>query len=132
MTRARGRTNECSVVDARACLVDARQFLAAAELLSEADNGDVVATNAIHAAIAASDVICCLRLGRRSSDGYHESAVALLEQASPEVAGQLRRALAHKRQAGYESRDLADRDATFCVEAARRLVAAVESELQKI
>ena len=49
-------------------LIDTRQFLEAAELL---DAPDVVATCAIHAAIAAADAITCHALGQRSSDlGY--------------------------------------------------------------
>jgi hypothetical protein len=120
------------VADARARLIDAQQFLAAADLLTVAGNGDVVATNAIHAAIAASDVICCIQLGRRSNDANHEAAVALLEQANAELASQLRRALSRKQQAAYESRDLADSDAAACVEAARRLVIAAASALARI
>jgi hypothetical protein len=106
--------------------------LAAAELLVEVGNGDVVATNAVHSAIAAADVICCLQLGRRSDDGNHESAVSLLAQASPDLAGQLRRALARKQQAGYESRDLADSDAQICIEAARRLLAAATAAVARL
>ncbi len=82
--------------------------------------GDAVATNAIHAAIAAADVICCLRLGRRSSDGNHQASVELLRQVDAQLANHLRRALNHKQQAAYESRDLSDRDAAACVEQARR------------
>ena len=54
MTRARGRTRDCDITDARARLVDARQFLDAAGLLGAPGNGDVVATNAIHTAIDAA------------------------------------------------------------------------------
>ena len=132
MTRARGRTKECSVADARARLIDARQFLDAAGMLAIPGNGDVVTTNAIHAAIAASDVICCLQLGRRSNDANHEAAIALLDQANTELAGQLRRALARKQQAAYESRDVADSDAKACVEAARRLVTAAAAAIARI
>lgn len=92
VARPRSRTRDCDAADARARLHDARQFLEAAELLSEAGQGDVVATNAVRAAIAASDVLCCLALGRRSADGNHESAVVLLEQVDTDQANQLRRA----------------------------------------
>ena len=53
MARPRVRTRDCDAADARSRLQDARQFLEAAELLTEPGNGDVVATNAVHAAIAA-------------------------------------------------------------------------------
>lgn len=55
----------CSLADARARLTDAGSFLRAAELL---DDPDVVATNAVIAAIAASDAICCVALGARAAD----------------------------------------------------------------
>lgn len=132
MSRPKGRVRDCSAADARARLSDARQFLKAAELLTAAGNGDVVATNAVHAAIAAADVLCCLALGRRSADGNHESAVVLLEQVSSDHANQLRRALARKQQAAYESRDLADTEARICVEAARRLTAAATAAVERL
>ena len=52
MSRAKGSRKPCDVQQARQRLVDARQFLEAAGLL---DAPDVVATCAIHAAIAAAD-----------------------------------------------------------------------------
>ena len=52
MSRGKGARKPCGVQQARQRLVDARQFLEAAELL---DSPDVVATCAIHAAIAAAD-----------------------------------------------------------------------------
>ena len=51
MSRAKGARKPCDAQQARQRLVDARQFLEAAKLL---DAPDVVATCAIHAAIAAS------------------------------------------------------------------------------
>ena len=85
MSRSKGRTRECGGHDARARLRDARQFMEAAELLADAGNGDVVATNAVHAAIAAADVLCCLALGRRSADGNHDAARRLTAAASEAV-----------------------------------------------
>ncbi|MPY96240.1 MAG: hypothetical protein GEV08_25205 [Acidimicrobiia bacterium] len=121
MSRGTGRTKRCGTEDAARRLEDARQFLEVAERTTAPGYGDVVATNAIHAAIAAADVICCLRLGRRSNDGNHRVAVDLLRQVDAQLANHLRRALDHKQQAAYESRDLSDRDAAACVEQARRL-----------
>ena len=79
MTRAKGTRKPCDVQQARQRLTDARQFLEAAKLL---DAPDVVATCAIHAAIAASDAITCHALGERSNDGNHGSAVDV-EPAAP-------------------------------------------------
>ena len=121
MSRPTGRRKGCGMEDAARRLEDARQFLEVAEGATTAGYGDVVATNAIHAAIAAADVLCCLRLGRRANDGNHRSATDLLRQIDPQHANHLRRALDHKQKAAYESRDLADSDAAACVEQARRL-----------
>ena len=80
-------------------------FLEAAKLL---DAPDVVATCAIHAAIAASDAITCHALGERSNDGNRGSAVDLLRQVDAKLATALRRALDRKTQAGHESLPRAD------------------------
>lgn len=112
---------------ARQRLVDARQFLEAADLL---DAPDVVTTCAIHAAIAAADAITCSALGQRSSDGNHLSAVDLLRQIDLGLASALKRALDRKTQAGYESVDLSTTDATSCVRWARQLVAAAQARLE--
>lgn len=129
MNRPKGRDKACTVTDAKARLDDARRFLQAAELLTEPGNGDVVATNAIHSAIASADTLCCLALGRRSNDSNHRAAVQLLHEVDPRLANQLRRALDHKQQAGYESRDLSDSDAATCVEQARKLHTAAQEAL---
>jgi hypothetical protein len=123
-TRAR---KPCDLKHARQRLTDARQFLEAAELL---DAPDVVATNAIHAAIAASDAITCVALGERSSDQRHLAAVELLRRVDTRLATALKRALDRKTQAGYESTDISRADAASCVRWARQLVEAAESRLQ--
>ena len=127
MTRAKGSRKQCDARQARQRLIDARQFLEAAELL---DAPDVVATNAIHAAIAAADAITCHALGERSSGGSHVVAVDLLRQVDPRVATTLDRALDRKTQAGYESADISSSDARRCVKWAAQLVAAAEARLE--
>ena len=127
MSRTKGTHKPCDIKQARQRLVDARQFLEAAELL---DAPDVVATNAIHAAIAASDAITCHALGERSSDQRHGAAVDLLRRVDTRLATSLERALDRKTQAGYESTDLSRADAASCVRWARQLVKAAESRLQ--
>ena len=107
MSRAKGARKPCNVQQARQRLVDARQFLEAAKLL---DAPDVVATCAIHAAIAASDAITCHALGERSNDGNHVSAVDLLRHVDAKLATALKRALDRKTQAGYESVDISAAD----------------------
>ena len=127
MSRARGTRKQCDVQQARQRLVDARQFLEAAKLL---DAPDVVATCAIHAAIAASDAITCHALGERSNDGNHVSAVDLLRQVDPKLATALKRALDRKTQAGYESLDISAGDAVGCVKWASQLLEAAEARLE--
>jgi hypothetical protein len=127
LTRASGARKPCDVQQARHRLVDARQFLEAAKLL---DAPDVVATCAIHAAIAASDSITCHALGERSNDGNHVSAVELLRKVDAKLATALKRALDRKTQAAYESRDISAVDAASCVRWAEQLLVAAETRLQ--
>ena len=127
MSRPKGTRKPCDVQQARQRLVDARQFLEAAKLL---DAPDVVATCAIHAAIAASDAITCHALGERSNDGNHLSAVDLLRQVDPRLATALKRALDRKSQAGYESVDISAAVAANCVKWAEQLLAAANARLE--
>jgi mitochondrial fission protein ELM1 len=127
VSRPKGTRRLCDARQARQRLVDARQFLEAAELL---DASDVVATNAIHAAIAASDAITCHALAERSSDGNHAAAVDLLRRVDAALATTLKRALDRKTQAAYESSDISDTDAANCLKWAKHLVAAAESRLE--
>jgi hypothetical protein len=127
VTRAKGTRKPCDVQQARQRLVGARQFLEAAKLL---DAPDVVATCAIHAAIAASDAITCHALGERSNDGKHVSAVDLLRQVDAKLATALKRALDRKTQAGYESVAISAADAASCVKWADQLLAAAEERLE--
>ena len=127
MSRGRGARKPCDVQQARQRLVDARQFLEAAELL---DAPDVVATCAIHTAIAAADAITCHALGERSSDGNHFSAVDLLRQVDAKLSTSLKRALDRKTQAGSESVDISAADAASCVRWAKQLLAAAEARLE--
>lgn len=128
MTRSKGTRKPCTIGQARKRLVGARQFLQAAELL---EDPDVVATCAIHAAIAAADAITGQALGERSSDGNHLAAVELLRSVDAKLATTLKRALDRKTQAGYESSDLTQTEAQNCVRWARQLLAAAEARLEK-
>jgi hypothetical protein len=127
MSRSKGARKPCDLRQSRHRLTDARQFLEAAELL---DAPDVVATNAIHAAIAAADAITCHALGERSDDGNHVAAVDLLRQVDATLATALKRALDRKTQAGYESADISATDAASCVRWAQQLLGAAEARLE--
>jgi hypothetical protein len=119
-----GRRRDCTVADAKARLHDAIAFLDAAEHVKDAD---VRATNAIQAAIAAGDAICCMALRERSADGNHAAAVELLSRVDNRLANALSRALSRKSQAAYESRDIGVKDADACVRQATSLVEAARS-----
>lgn len=121
-----GRRKVCNAADAKARLADAKAFLDVAEV---ADNADVKATNAIHAAIAAADAICCVELRERSSDGDHSSAVRLLGRVDPQLANALDRCLRRKTQASYDSRDVSDLDAAACASRARTLLDAAQQRV---
>ncbi|MGH9245594.1 MAG: hypothetical protein ACRD29_15010 [Acidimicrobiales bacterium] len=124
--RPTGRRVPCTVADAKARLHDAEAFLDAAETAADPD---VVATNAIHAAIAAADAICCVALRERPAGGSHAAAVQLLSRVNTTLAGALRRSLDRKTQAAYESRDIAAEDAAACVRHARALIDAANSRV---
>lgn len=120
-SRAGGRRSPCSVADARARLHDAAAFLDAAKSL---EDPHVVATNAIHSAIAAADAVCCIALRERSDDGSHAAAIDLLARVDKGLSAALKRALDRKDQAAYESRDISASDAKMCVRQAELLLAA--------
>jgi glutamine amidotransferase-like uncharacterized protein len=107
-------------------LDDARAFLLTAEA---ADNADVVASNAILAAIAASDVLCCLALGERPNSGNHVEASELLERVETKHAQTLRRCLALKSKAAYSSQSVSTGDAGSTVRWAVALVDAAEAAM---
>lgn len=77
-------------LDAKTRLEDARAFLESAKIIdafAEDDSfGDVIATNAIHAGIAASDVICLMLLGRHSKTDNQRDAISALKEASGDGA----------------------------------------------
>jgi hypothetical protein len=89
-----------------------------------ATNADVKATNAIHAAVAAADAICCFAARERSADGNHSAAIDLIRTIDTQLAATLARLLARKQQAAYESLDISAKDAATCIRQATSLVEA--------
>lgn len=89
-------------------LAKAHQFASVArealQLADEAsDVGDAFGTLAVHAGIAAADVVCGARLGRYSKSENHNEAAALLGSADPGLVKHLRVLLRLKTAAGYSS-----------------------------
>jgi hypothetical protein len=83
----RARRRPCTAEEARTRAAHARAYLEVAKLIrGDADKPEdinfnhVAAANAVLAAIAASDALCCRLLGERSRGQDHRDAVALLEQ----------------------------------------------------
>lgn len=83
----------------------AEQFLRAAELIAtnidDSQLADAYVTLCVHAGIAASDVICCSRLGKHSVSSDHRSAVALLAQIDEISSIHLKILLDMKGHSGY-------------------------------
>jgi hypothetical protein len=129
VSKAAGRRTPCTSADAKARFRDAEAFLEAAET---AENSDVIATNAIHAAIAAADAICCAALRERSSDGNHGAAVGLLSEVDKTLASALRRSLDRKSQAAYEARDISPSVAKACVRQAVALIDAARARILEL
>ncbi|MEC5179217.1 hypothetical protein [Arthrobacter sp. CG_A4] len=117
--------------DATARLEDARAFVEAAETidtLNDAESyADVIATLAIHAGIAASDVFCLLTRGQHSKSENHADAVNLLKTAGGDSAA-LSRLLGEKTKAGYNVKSLTRAKATKCLQWAGKLLSAAEEK----
>ena len=120
--------------DARARMAKARQFSDAAALLFDratatAAYPDAYVTHAVHAGIAAADVICIRRLGSYSATGAHDEAIRLLESADKASANHLKRLLALKTKAGYSTSPVSAADVAV---AHRTHVALIEAALAEI
>jgi hypothetical protein len=80
------RTSPCTRDVRSGRLRKAGRFLDAANLIAdqggkEAGNADAFITLCIHAGIAASDIICCCRLGQHAQGDSHNEALTMLGQA---------------------------------------------------
>ena len=130
------RTQPCTAAIRQGRLRKAEQFLTAADLVrdladKEDDVADAFATLCVHAGIAASDVICCSRLGEHAEGENHSETLSLLMVADKAAAKHLSSLLALKTKSGYSHNPIttaeakrAGRAAEALVEAARRAQAA--------
>ena len=111
----------------------ARAYLDLAEqaLAHDADEArNVAAGNAVLAAIAASDAMTCLRLGRHSRGQAHQEATTLLRTIRPDgpkLAKDLSTALGVKDAAHYGSVFVSAATLRTTLRAATRLVEAAET-----
>ena len=111
----------CGNAEARARIQKANDFLEVAEL-AVSELFDPAASNAVIAGVAASDAVCCHRLGKRSSGADHREAVRLLSAIDREMGVLLARLLAVKHKAQYDHQAVGEREAEIAVRRARRLV----------
>lgn len=131
------RTQPCDAAIRRGRLLKAEQFSEAAAIVRDLadeheDVADAYVTLCVHAGIAASDVICCSRLGEHAQGEKHNEAVGLLKTVDKEVAKHLSTLLNLKTKSGYshtlatvDEFKRAGRAAEALVEAARRAHASV-------
>lgn len=129
MTRPGARSSVCSKAEARTRLQQAEAFLYVASITLDEHNDlatpGVAAALAVLAGIAASDAVCCARLGERSRGQDHRQAVQLLERVSPtgvKMAKALRELLAVKDDSHYGSTLVSVSKAKHMVRRARELI----------
>ncbi len=121
------RTNPCDAQVLAGRRAKAAQFAEAARsvriLADESDDvGDAFVTLAVHAGIAASDVLCCVRLGEHAKTESHHDAVTLLEKADRDAAKHLRTLLGMKTRAGYSHTPVSSQEALRAERAMNALV----------
>ena len=131
--RGSSRVVSCTPAEARARREQTKAFIDVAEMvLSEPATqtySHVATALSVLAAIAATDAICGLQLGRYNRSQDHDSAAALLETVDlPDhtLATKLRRVLASKDNVHYSPRLISKTDARALVRHARPLVDAAE------
>lgn len=120
-------TSPCTAEIRRGRLRKASQFIDAATLIAEhadeeADIAGALVTLCVHAGIAASDVICCARLGQHAQGDDHSEAVALLGKADSGSAKHLRALLSMKTKAEYSHSSVTTTATKRAVRAAEALI----------
>ncbi len=130
------REAACGRAEARRRALMARTYLDVAEqaTLQESDEGrNVAAGNAVLAAIAAADSLCCLRLGRHARGRDHQEANTLLKTITPDgpsLAKDLATVLGVKDAAHYGTVFVSSTALRSTLRATTRLVAAAEAAIQ--
>ena len=133
MTRGSGRTVPCDNAYATGRLEKAHAFALAAELDPLSESGpqrSVAVSNAVMAGVAASDVICCIALARRSASGDHKKAVALLSETpgmGQDAGYHLRMLLSVKYKAQYDNRNPTISETKRALRSMRSLLRVAES-----
>jgi hypothetical protein len=129
------RAAPCGAEEARTRSRVARMYINLAEVASatrEPEARNAAAGNAVLAAIAASDALCCRRLGRRSREQDHSLAATLLAKITPDgakLARDLTSVLAVRDTAHYGTTFLTEAKLKAALRSATRLVEAAETTL---
>ena len=87
MSRAKSGTQSCTKAEAKTRLKQAQVYLTVADLVMSKEPGEeatVATANAVLAAIAAADAICCSAAGSRFRGADHRGAADHLEQVTNE------------------------------------------------
>jgi hypothetical protein len=117
-----------TATQAVAYLAKAREFLAAAQLMLDADNRSAATGNAVHAGISAGDAISCALTGTVST-GDHSDAAAHLKAIGgngQQAARILQQLLPLKSSAEYDPFPVNPAAARKAVKAAERIVTLAE------
>lgn len=136
MTRNTGKTEDCTKSDARNRLTQAEMYAEVAGMVIGEDDGaslSVATGNAVLAAIAASDAICCHASGTRWRGNKHSDAVKHLDEkvtADPKLAGLLREVLEDKDAAHYGLDNVRLSKAKSAVRKATQLVEAAKARIR--
>lgn len=137
MTPSRGRSSPCGTEEARRRVEQAAAYLLAAELAAGEPGAawpNVAAGNAVLAGIAASDAVCCFRLGERHRGENHREALTILARATPDggrLAQTLERLLGIKDQSHYGADLVSPERARSAIRQAGRLLARARDELER-
>lgn len=119
-------TRPCTAGVRQGRLAKAHGFLQAADdtdLLDDTGQlGDAIVTLYVHAGIAASDVICCARLGKYPSGENHAEAINLLKAADASSGTHLATLLSMKTKAGYSHTAASSTETKKAARAATHLV----------
>lgn len=126
------RTSKCTPATRAGRRKKAKQFWDAAQTIEaladeSADVSDAYVTLIVHAAIAASDVVCCAALGVHSVGENHNAAIGLLAKVESALADDLSTVLNTKTRAGYSPQPVSAADRKKVERAGRRLMDAMRA-----
>lgn len=134
----RSRTASCNRAQAEERLAVAQDYLAVAKMIMKEFDMEahlsVAAGNAVLAGIAASDCICCLRLGKIHRGTDHRGATDLLKNAvpdGPKLSQDLRRLLTLKDEAHYGVIMASSRKAKDSIRWAEKLTTRAREEIER-